>query len=71
MPPCTQVHFYGIWTVYGTVRPDQLDPVLGTEAEFQTLVDTAHSYGIKAYSPCPKQKKTASPPGLPTALLPV
>eukprot|EP01079_Euglenida_sp_SAG-EU17-18_P004918 gene4918-5059_t len=40
-------HFYGIWSVYGTVRPDLLDPSLGTAQEFQAMIDTAHSYGIK------------------------
>lgn len=42
-------HFYGIWSVYGTRRPDRLDPTLGGETEFSALVDSAHAHGIRVF----------------------
>jgi hypothetical protein len=40
-------HFYGIWTQYATIRPDSIEPTLGTPADFKLLVQTAHKNGIK------------------------
>lgn len=42
-------HFYGIWTQYACIRPDQLDPTLGTEADFKALIDEAHRRGIRVF----------------------
>lgn len=55
-------HFYNIWTQYAVVRPDVLDPTLGTEDDFRALVDAAHdrdirvfldviTHGVMSYSP--------------------
>lgn len=44
---CRKNHFYNIWTEYACIRPDRLDPTLGTKEEFKHLVDCAHNYGIK------------------------
>lgn len=44
---CRKNHFYNIWTEYACIRPDRLDPSLGTKEEFKHLVDSAHNYGIK------------------------
>ncbi len=40
-------HFYGIWTQYAVIRPDSLEPSLGTPQEFNALIKTAHENGIK------------------------
>jgi len=40
-------HFYGIWSVYATIRPDSFDPELGTDRDFKTLIETCHSHDIK------------------------
>jgi hypothetical protein len=40
-------HFYGIWTQYATIRPDSIEPTLGTPSDFKLLVQTAHKNGIK------------------------
>lgn len=40
-------HFYGVWSVYATWRPDQLDPALGSESEFSAMVRSAHEHGIR------------------------
>ena len=39
-------HFYGIWTQYACIEPDKLDPSLGTEQDFTTMVAEAHRHGI-------------------------
>ena len=44
---CDAHHFYNIWTQYAVIEPDKLDPTLGTEQEFKTLIDEAHQRGIK------------------------
>lgn len=44
---CKNYHFYNIWTEYACIRPDRLDPSLGTEADFKQMIDCAHKYGIK------------------------
>lgn len=44
---CREKHFYNIWTEYACIRPDELDPGLGTEEEFKDMVACAHKYGIK------------------------
>ncbi len=40
-------HFKGITVVYACVRPDRIDPRLGTRAELQQLVRRAHELGLK------------------------
>jgi len=42
-------HFYGIWTQYATIRPDSIDPTLGTRADLKALVDLCHKYNIKVF----------------------
>lgn len=46
---CDPSHFYNIWTEYACIRPDRLDPTLGTAADFKQLLVTAHEYGIKVF----------------------
>lgn len=46
---CHPTHFYNIWTQYATIRPEELDPTLGTKEEFKAFIDTAHSLGIKVF----------------------
>jgi Alpha amylase, catalytic domain len=40
-------HFYGVWSVYATWRPDVLDPSLGNDNEFSAMVRSAHGRGIR------------------------
>lgn len=40
-------HFYGVWSVYATYRPDLLDPALGTGQDFKSMVESAHRHGIR------------------------
>ena len=42
-------HFYDVWSVYATVRPDVLDPSLGTEGEFRDFIKAAHEVGLKVF----------------------
>eukprot|EP00041_Stephanoeca_diplocostata_P023284 m.569264 g.569264 ORF g.569264 m.569264 type:complete len:440 (+) comp22258_c0_seq28:1167-2486(+) len=42
-------HFFSIWSVYATERPDVLDPSLGTEADLKDLVTALHKAGIKVF----------------------
>lgn len=42
-------HFYNIWTQYATIRPDSLDPSLGTPADFKNMVAEFHKHGIKVF----------------------
>ncbi|HTV54759.1 MAG TPA: alpha-amylase family glycosyl hydrolase [Terriglobia bacterium] len=42
-------HFYNIWTQYAVIEPDKLDPSLGTEKQFKTLIDDCHRRGIKVF----------------------
>jgi hypothetical protein len=42
-------HFYNIWTQYANIEPDKLDPVLGSEDDFKTLVSAAHEHGIRIF----------------------
>ena len=45
---CTATdHFYGIWSVYATWQPDEIDPSLGSEEDFAAMVRTAHDHGIR------------------------
>lgn len=46
---CDDHHFYNIWTEYACIRPDKLDPSLGSEEDFRNMIDTAHKYGIKVF----------------------
>ncbi len=40
-------HFYNIWTQYATIRPDSIDPSLGTRDEFRAMIKSAHKHGIR------------------------
>lgn len=42
-------HFFGIKSVYACIRPDELDPALGTPDEFKAMIDEAHKRGIKIF----------------------
>lgn len=42
-------HFYGIWTQYAVIRPDSIEPTLGTPEDLKLLVETAHKNGIKIF----------------------
>jgi len=42
-------HFYGIWTQYAVIRPDSIDPSLGTRGDLKELADLCHRYNIKVF----------------------
>lgn len=42
-------HFYGIWTQYATIRPDSIDPALGSRDDLKALVDLCHKNNIKVF----------------------
>jgi hypothetical protein len=42
-------HFFNIWSQYAVVEPDQLDPSLGTKADFKALINEAHKRGIRVF----------------------
>ena len=42
-------HFYNIWTQYACIRPDSIDPTLGTPEEFKNMIDACHQSGIKVF----------------------
>lgn len=42
-------HFYNIWTQYACIRPDVLDPSLGTGEEFGEMIDEFHRHGIRVF----------------------
>ena len=42
-------HFYNIWTQYATIRPDSIDPSLGTRDELKALIDEFHKHDIKVF----------------------
>jgi len=42
-------HFYGIWTQYAVIRPDSIDPSLGTRGDLKALTDLCHKYNIKVF----------------------
>lgn len=46
---CHEKHFYNIWTQYACIRPDVLDPSLGTEEEFKAMIECAHKNGLKVF----------------------
>lgn len=46
---CDANHFYNIWTEYACIDPGKLDPVLGTEADFAAMIETAHQHDIKVF----------------------
>lgn len=46
---CREGHFYNIWSEYACIRPDRIDPTLGTEEDFRRLVQNAHSRGIRVF----------------------
>jgi len=42
-------HFYNIWTQYACIRPDSIEPTLGTPKDLKDLVDEFHRNGIKVF----------------------
>lgn len=42
-------HFFGIWSQYATIDPSKLDPSLGTDEDFKSLIAELHKYGIKIF----------------------
>ncbi|MFQ5613883.1 MAG: alpha-amylase family glycosyl hydrolase [Anaerolineae bacterium] len=42
-------HFYNIKSVYACVRPDELDPALGTARDFKEMIAEAHRRGIRVF----------------------
>lgn len=46
---CDPRHFYNIWTEYACIRPDRIDPGLGSEEDFRHLIESAHSHGIRVF----------------------
>ena len=42
-------HFYNIWTQYACIRPDSIDPVLGTREDFKNLIQEFHRHDIKVF----------------------
>ena len=44
-------HFFSIWSVYATERPDSIDPIVGTAADLKMLVAKFHNAGIKVDGP--------------------
>jgi glycosidase len=42
-------HFYGIWTQYAVIRPDSIEPSLGTRADLKAFTDLCHSFNIKVF----------------------
>ncbi len=46
---CHPTHFYNIWNQYACLRPDKLDPTLGTTEDFKEMIDEAHHFGIKVF----------------------
>ncbi len=42
-------HFYGIKSNYACMRPDRMDPALGTADEFKAFVAEAHRRGIRVF----------------------
>lgn len=46
---CDPHHFYNIWTQYAVIEPGKFDPTLGTAQEFKSIIDDAHSRGIKVF----------------------
>lgn len=42
-------HFYNTWTQYACIDPTQLDPRLGSEADFGALVEQFHFHGIRVF----------------------
>lgn len=42
-------HFFSIWSVYATERPDSIDPALGEENDLKQLVSALHAAGIKVF----------------------
>jgi hypothetical protein len=42
-------HFNNIWTQYACIRPDILDPTLGSPQDFKDMITEAHKYDIKIF----------------------
>jgi hypothetical protein len=42
-------HFFSIWSVYATERPDSIDSALGEAADLTALVSALHAAGIKVF----------------------
>ncbi|MDO5422175.1 MAG: alpha-amylase family glycosyl hydrolase [Eubacteriales bacterium] len=46
---CDPKHFYNIWTEYACIDPEILDPSLGTEETFRSMIRRAHEKGIRVF----------------------
>jgi glycosidase len=46
---CAPRFFYHCWNEYAVVRPDSLDPSLGSEEDFRSLINEFHKNGIKVF----------------------
>jgi len=46
---CAPRFFYHCWNQYAVIRPDSIDPSLGTEEDFKALVEEFHKNGIKVF----------------------
>lgn len=46
---CDAGHFYGIWNQYACIRPDRIDPSLGTPEDFKGMIEAAHRLGIRVF----------------------
>lgn len=42
-------HFANLWCQYACVRPDRIDPSLGSEDDFKLLINYAHQKGIRIF----------------------
>jgi hypothetical protein len=42
-------HFFNIWMCYASIDPAQIEPSLGTPAQFKALIDEAHRQGIRVF----------------------
>ena len=46
---CHPTHFYNVWNQYACIRPDELDPSLGTAEDFKEMIEEAHRYNMKVF----------------------
>ncbi len=46
---CAPRFFYHCWNQYAVIRPDSLDPTLGSQADFKSMIDEFHKNGIKVF----------------------
>lgn len=46
---------FNVWSVYGTVDPSVIDPLLGTPSDFRAFVNAAHQDGIHVFLDVPTE----------------